>query len=80
MSKHSSTPERWLQNDVASLCEAISWGDISIISWIKGTESPAEGLTRSNVLRNYHTLFKLIDTNFIQNSGEGQVKNISINN
>lgn len=71
VAKNASTLEKMLQIDVAGLRESYARGEINCLGWIPGSENPADGLTRSVLLKKEQPLVRLMSTNNLSIRPEG---------
>ena len=46
-------------------------GDLRRIGWIPGTENPADGLTKSSLLKDNHPLVTVMETNTLNINATG---------
>jgi hypothetical protein len=71
VAKNAVTLEKRLAIDVSALRQSHSLGELSRIGWVPGIHNPADGLTRSAILKQDHPLIDLMVSNTLRPEPEG---------
>jgi hypothetical protein len=71
VAKQSATLEKRLAIDISALRQSYTLGELNCIGWIPGADNPADGLTRSTILKEDHPLIRLMISNKLHIQPEG---------